>query len=491
MDHQSTQDREGTTPPGTSPELVEKSHEIRFDQSSLKYTTVSGLLPVEGEKGALSARMFFTAYTLNQGDKSKNRPVTFVFNGGPGSSSVWLHMGGLAPRRVARLEDGRMPGQPFQIVDNEFTWLQTTDLVFIDPVGTGLSRASNDETEAYAKGIEGDVAYNAEFIRVFLSEFGRWSSPLFLCGESYGTFRVARMAEYLIDRGIPINGTILISSVLNMQTVRFVAGNDLPYILTFPSIAATAWFHNRVSEEDKNKDLRTYLDEVEKWVECEYATALLLGDRLPQEQREAILDGLERYSGLRRSWIEHANLRIHTDHFTKEMLRDNGKILGRQDARLTGQDSRSGVADMSGYDPSLDGNHPALTMVINDYLRQELGIITTDKYVTMSYFSDDWIWGSANDGYPDATEALGAAFAKNSHMHLFVASGYYDLATPYYATIFSLNHIGLAPSAWERIKLEEYPAGHMVYMPLESLKQLQADIVPFIEIASKPVQAGS
>ncbi len=462
---------------GALPDPVVHHHRITVGGRSVAYTTTAGMLPIHDDMGVVEAHLYFTAYTLDDVPVDERRPLTFTFNGGPGSASVWLHLGGLAPKRVEMLADGAMPRPPFRLVDNEFTWLPATDMVFIDPVDTGYSRATSEDLAKKAKDVKGDIASVGEFIRLYLTRYGRWTSPLFLAGESYGTYRSAGLAGYLIDKGIAFNGIILISSILNMQTARFAVGNDLPYSLFLPTYAATAWFHGKIAPNPEWRDLRTFLNEVEEWVEAQYVPALSAGDRLEPATRQTILDGLQRYTGLDRTWLGLANLRIHIQAFCKELLRAEGKTVGRLDSRFKGQD-RSGVSQFPDYDPSMAAIRPPFTTVINDYIRRELGYENDREYHILRGL--DWNWGDAAEGYADTSDALQAAFARNPYLRLFVASGYYDLATPYYATVYTLNHMSLDRSAHERIQMEEYPVGHMVYLEHDALAKLRDDVTAFI-----------
>jgi carboxypeptidase C (cathepsin A) len=462
------------------PDPIVRRHELSIGRKTLKYTTTTGLMPIRDDKGTLKARLFFTAYTLDDPETTAARPLTFTYNGGPGSASVWLHMGGLAPRRVEMLEDGAMPRPPFRLVDNEYTWLEHTDLVFIDPVDTGFSRAVDDDEAKKAKDVKGDIETVGEFIRLYLARTARWTSPLFLCGESYGTFRSAGLAGYLIERGIAFNGIILISSILNMQTARFTLGNDLPHQLFLPTFAATAWFHNRVAKDLKKKDVRAFLDEVEAWVEDVYVPALSLGDRLPEDRRAKVLDGLERYTGLSRAYLDQANLRINIHQFVKELCRDELRTVGRLDSRFKGAD-KDGVADEAEFDPSMAAIRPPFTSVLNAYFRNELGYESDVEYHILRGL--DWNWGDAKAGYADTSDDLRAAFAKNPYMRLFVASGYYDLATPYYATEYTISHMGLDRDVRDNVRVEEYPTGHMIYIDYKAMVTLRDHVASFIQDA--------
>jgi len=461
-----------------APDPIVRSHQLSVQGQTLAYTSTSGLMPITNDKGEEQARLFFTAYTLDGDHKLNDRPLTIAFNGGPGSASVWLHLGGLGPKRVEMLEDGGMPQPPYSLVDNEFTWLTATDIVFVDPVDTGYSRATTEEAGKKAKDVDGDLESVGEFIRLYLTRYGRWMSPLFLSGESYGTFRSAGLAGYLVEKGIAFNGIILISSILNMQTARFTLGNDLPYQLFFPTYAATAWYHGRVAEDLKALDIRDFLDQVETWVESTYAPALSLGDRLDSDHRSIVLEGMARYTGLSPEFLDQSDLRIQIMQFCKQLLRDERRTVGRLDSRFTGYD-RSGVTDVPDYDPSMNAIRPPFTTAINHYIRQELGYESDAEYHILRGL--DWNWGNGAKGYADTSDALRSAFAKNPYMKLFIASGYYDLATPYYATIYTLSHMGLDPNVRGNIQGEEYPVGHMVYLEKGSLEKLRDDVVAFVE----------
>jgi carboxypeptidase C (cathepsin A) len=466
--------------PEPLPEPVERQHAVSVRGKTLEYTTTAGQLPIRNDKGEVQANLYFTAYTLTNQGSDRPRPLTIAFNGGPGSSSVWLHMGGLAPRRVEMHDDGGMPRPPYRLIDNDFTWLEATDLVFVDPVDTGYSRATSDEFAKKAKDVKGDLEFVGEFIRLYLTLYKRWTSPLFLAGESYGTYRSAGLAGYLADKGIIFNGIILISSILNMQTARFQVGNDLPYQLFLPTYAATAWYHDRVSDDDKAKGVRAFLDEVETWVEGTYVPALSLGDRLSPEKREEVLDGLERFTGLSREYLDLANLRVEIRAFCKELLKSDRLTVGRIDSRYKGRD-RSGVSQTPDYDPSLNVIWPPFTTTLNQYFRTELGYENDTEYHILRGL--EWTWGDAKDGYSDTSAPLREAMAKNPYMRVYIASGYYDLATPYYATTYTLNHMGLDQSAHERLTLEEFPVGHMVYVEKGALQKLQEDVAAFIKLA--------
>jgi len=453
-------------------------HELRLGARTLRYTVTTGVMPLKSPAGETEARIFFMAYTLDgAGDRSR-RPLMFSFNGGPGSSSVWLHLGALGPRRVQMMEDGQMPPPPFRLVDNDQTWLDFTDLVFIDPVGTGFSRAARPELGAKYFGLQGDIASVGEFIRLYLARNERWASPLFLVGESYGTTRAAGLSGYLVERGIAFNGVLLVSTILNFQTARFGKGNDLPYVLFLPTYTAIPWYHKRLPA-DLQGNLRKTLDEVERWAANEYTVALAKGDRLTPAERQEVIDRLARYTGLDKKFIDNSELRIEIQRFDKELLRDQKRTVGRLDGRFKGIDDLA-VTERPDFDPSMAAIRPPYTAAFNDYVRRELGFKSDLEYYILGGGIGRWDFGSDN-AYADTSEPLRSAFAKNPYMKLFVASGYYDLATPYFAAEYTMRHMGLDPSLRNNVTYTYYEAGHMMYIEQNSLAQLKRDAAAFVQ----------
>ncbi|HJP82563.1 MAG TPA: hypothetical protein VJ835_03580, partial [Fimbriimonadaceae bacterium] len=309
---------------------VVTEHEIKIGSKTLKYKATTGRMPFKNEFDEIEAQVFYMAYTV-ESDSPAKRPLMFSFNGGPGSPSVWLHLGALGPKRVRMTEDDQFPPPPHELVDNEFTWLEHCDLVFIDPVNTGFSRAKTKEISDKHLGVQGDIESVSEFIRLYISRNERWASPLYLVGESYGTLRSAGISGYLIDRGIAFNGIILVSSILNYQTARFTKGNDLPYVLFLPTYAATAHYHGVIP---KRKNLRAFLKEVERFAIGEYASLLAQGDSISSATRKATIQKLARYTGLRPDFIDQSNLRINIHNFCKELLRTRKRTVGRIDSRF-------------------------------------------------------------------------------------------------------------------------------------------------------------
>jgi len=455
-------------------------HEARIGGRTLRYTVTTGMMPLKSEAGETEANVFYMAYVAERAGGPEKRPLTFSFNGGPGSSSVWLHLGAIGPKRVRMLEEGAMPAPPFELVDNDATWLDFTDLVFIDPVGTGYSRARKPELGRKFWGVEGDIQSVGEFIRLYLSRYERWTSPLFLVGESYGTTRAAGLSGHLVDRGIALNGIMLVSSVLNFQTNRFARGNDTPYPLFLPTYAATAWYHHKLPADLQGKPLRAFLDEVERWAAVDYPAALAKGDRLAGAERAAAVERLSRYTGLSKDYVEQADLRIEIQHFCKELLRDQKRTVGRLDSRFQGIDPNA-AGERPEYDPSMAAIRPPYTATFNDYVRRSLGYKSDlTYYILGGGIGTPWDYGTAN-GYADVSESLRSAFAKNAAMRLFVASGYYDLATPYFATDYTLTHLGLDASQKGRITTSQYEAGHMMYISTRELARLKDNVARFIQ----------
>ncbi len=342
-------------------------HSIQVGGKTLNYTATAAQMPLKTASGETEAHIFYVAYTLDGADPGK-RPLAFAFNGGPGSASLWVHIGAMGPRSPKLLSNGNMPPPPYQMIDNQYTWLDQTDLVFIDPVGTGYSRAKDREVAQRMNGVAGDLQSVGEFIRMYLVRNNRQLSPLFLAGESYGTFRSAGLAGYLIDRGIAFNGVMLISTTLNLETI-WSHSDDLVYALELPTYAADAWYHKKVAPDLQRKDLKSLLKEVETFAMGEYSSALNKGDELPPAERKAVIDKLVRYAGVDAKYIDESNLRFDVAHFSRELLRDKHQTIGRLDGRLTGPSSLN-TGETSEYDPSSTLTTPPFTAVYTSYLEK-------------------------------------------------------------------------------------------------------------------------
>ncbi len=459
---------------------VVTQHEIQLGGRPLKYKAGAGMLPVKNNNGEVEAGIFYVDYIV---EGNGRRPLCFAFNGGPGAGSLWLHLGAIGPRRIRMQEDGAMPAPPYRLEDNQGTWLDKCDLVFIDPVGTGFSRATKPETARKYNGFTGDIDSVGEFIRLYLARNQRYSSPIFLAGESYGTTRAAGLAGALANKGIGLNGVILVSSILNFQTARFTKGNDLPFPLFLPTYAATAWYHKKV-DPAYQKDLAGMLKQVRVFAEGEYASALMKGDRLTPAERETVATKLAKFTGLSQTFLLRNDLRIEIMRFIKELRRGDGLTVGRLDSRLTGTDGDAGAVTPE-FDPSLAAILPPYTHAMNQYVREELKYKTDSAYFALGGGILPWDYSSAQNRFADTSDALRAAFDRNPHMKVFVANGYYDLATPFFATEYTFAHMGLAAKHRESITMKEYEAGHMMYIHVPSLLKLKADVAEFLETATR------
>jgi carboxypeptidase C (cathepsin A) len=459
------------------PPVVTK-HSVRVNGRQLNYTATTGFMPIKNAvSGETEARLFFMAYTLD--DPPASRPLMFSFNGGPGSASVWLHMGALGPRRVRMLDDGLMPPAPYEMENNAQTWLDQTDLVFIDPVGTGYSRAAKPELASKFFGVNGDIDSVGEFIRMYLGRYERWSSPLYLVGESYGTTRAAGLSNHLFERGIALNGIVLVSTVMNFQSIRFADNNDLPLVLIFPSYTATAWYHKQLPADLQSRPLRDVLRESETFAVNEYAPAMLKIDRLSAAEKAALLDKFSRFTGLSRDFVDQNNFRVDLGEFNKELLRKQRRTTGRLDSRFVGFDKDS-AGEGPDFDPSMTAIRTPYTAVFNDYVRRELGYKSdVDYYILGGGISSPWNWNT-NNAYADTSQALSSAMRKNPYMKVFIASGYYDMATPYFATEYTVSAMNLDPQLRRNFSFAYYEAGHMMYIEKNSLRKLKEDVAGFI-----------
>ncbi len=471
--------------------LVETRHTVTIGGQEINYTVTAGTMVLkqeeekdekaDGEKA--KASMFFTAYTRDGFEDVGKRPLTFSFNGGPGSSSVWLHLGVLGPRRVDVEKDGKPLPPPYQLVDNSYSILDYSDLVFIDPVSTGFSRAVTGEEPKQFFDFRKDIDFVGDFIRLYTTRYQRWSSPKFLIGESYGTTRAAGLSGYLQERhGMYLNGIMLVSSILDFQTARFTAGNDLPYILFLPTFTATAWYHRQLSEAYQ-ADLHQTLAEVEAFATGEYTLALMKGSKLPADERAAIIEKLSRYTGLSPDYIEQTNLRINIHRFTKELLRAERRTVGRLDSRFAGTD-RDAAGEYTEFDPSYAIIQGPYTAMFNDYVRRELKFESDLPYEILSgRVNLSWKYDEHKNEFVNVAETLRKAMRINPFLKVLVANGYFDLATPYLATRYTFDHLDIDPGLQQNITMTYYEAGHMMYVHEPSMAQLREDLVSFIQAA--------
>ncbi|MDE0012531.1 MAG: peptidase S10 [Candidatus Poribacteria bacterium] len=477
---------EGTAEEKNSPtpedNLSVTHHSVTINGEEIRYTATTGTLVLkeeidnEGEKA--KAAVFFIAYTRDDVDDMSKRPITFSFNGGPGSSSVWLHLGVLGPRCVEPDEDGELPHPPYQLKNNECSILDKTDLVFIDPVSTGFSRAVPGEEAKQFHGFKKDIESVGDFILLYLGRYKRWGSPKFLIGESYGTTRAGGLSGYLQERhGTYLNGIMLVSVVLNFQTIRFAPGNDLPYILYLPTYAATALYHDKL---ETDAQFESFVDEVREFAMGEYTTALMQGSALSDDQRANITQQLAKYTGLTAEYIEQTDLRINIMRFCKELLRDEGRTVGRFDSRYKGID-RDIAGEMFEYDPSSAVVQGAYTAMLNYYVRDELEFASDLPYEILSRRVHPWDYGEHQNEYVNVADTLRKAMTTNPALKVFVANGYYDLATPFLASEYTFSHLGLDKSLQDNITMAYYQAGHMMYIDQGELQKMKRDLDAYLD----------
>jgi len=471
-------------------QLVSTQHKARINGETIHYTVTCGTMVLkedgetDGKREADKPRatMFFIAYTRDGIKDPSQRPVTFSFNGGPGSSSVWLHLGLLGPKRVALDDEGNAPPPPYRLVDNAYSVLDRTDLVFIDPVGTGYSRMLDGEKTKEFHSYQRDLDSVGEFIRLYTTRNQRWASPKFIAGESYGTTRAAGLSSLLQEKyGMYLNGLMLFSTALDFSTFRFMNGHDLAHVLFLPTYAATAWYHQRLDKRLQAKPLRALLDEVEAFAEGDYNAALFLGDKLPAAQRDAITTKLAQYTGLSREYIASTNLRIQIHRFCKELCRNEHRTVGRLDSRFKGID-RDAAGENFEFDPAHTNLDGAYAACINHYLRHDLKFESDNPYTMISKLYMSWDFGS-KDQHLNVAESLRKAICSNPHMKVYVASGYFDLATPHFASDYVLNHMALDKSLAGNISTYYYEAGHMMYVHIPSLKAQAKHLWEFLKTA--------
>jgi carboxypeptidase C (cathepsin A) len=489
---QSSQSAETTAakPPAevTKEESSVTDHTIRVGGQEIAYQATAGTFILKDDKGDPTASLFYIAYTRkNAGDLSK-RPLAFLYNGGPGSSSVWMHLGAFGPKRVATSDAQPTPPSPYRLNDNPYSLLDVADLVFLDPVGTGYSHAVGKSTDKDFWGIDQDVRSLAQAIRLYVTRNGRWDSPKFLIGESYGTFRSAALGNYLQNsENMDLNGIILLSSVLDLGTISFNAGDDRPYILYLPSYAAAGWYHKVI--QDRPADLNTYLTEVRRFASGEYASALIKGSKLSDAEKADIAKRVARYTGLPEDYVLKANLRIRPDQFMKELLRGKGLVAGRYDSRFTG-DSPSPLGESADYDPSYSAVAGAFTALLNAYLRDELNVKQDRSYTILTGLAGAWDWKRQGfsfgfPGSPNVEDDLASAIVLNPYLKVQIEIGLYDMATPFFEVENTIEHLDLPDKLRGNIEPEYYEAGHMMYLHDPDLAKLKNNVAGFIESASK------
>jgi carboxypeptidase C (cathepsin A) len=467
--------------PEVKDEEVETSHSILLNGMTLSYKATAGRMVIKNDESVHKANISYVAYHKDGVEEPSKRPITFCFNGGPGSASLWLHMGMLGPKRVQI--NSQDPSPPYQILDNPYCLLDLTDLVFIDPVSTGYSRAAPGEDPKQFYGVDGDIKSIAQFIRLYITRSNRWNSPKFLAGESYGTTRAAGLAGYLHDQySIDLNGILFISCILNFQTVENDVGNDLPYILALPSYTAAAWVHQRLEPELMTSFTKT-LEESQQFTLHDYALALLEGDQIKLNERSRIIQQLARFTGLSPQYIDRVNLRICESGFEKELLRDRKRTLGKFDCRYLGIDSNA-CGGRTEYDPSFDIIFGAFSAALNTYIQTDLKWNRDEQYHLLANVWP-WDYGKAKNCYLNVAENLRQIMTKNPGLHVYVASGRYDLVIPYFSTDYTFSHLGLDNSLKKNITSKVYQGGHMMYLDLPVLSEMKKDLNEFYDKALK------
>lgn len=458
---------------------VKTAHSVTIDGEVIPYTATAGTIFLRDAEDEPRAEVFYVAYTRDVDDPS-TRPVTFAFNGGPGSSAVWLHLGILGPRRVDAADAASSPPPPHRLVDNESSIIDVTDLVFIDPIGTGWSRTLGETKSSEFHSLEGDVASVGEVIQRWTSRNGRWNSPRYLAGESYGTTRAAGLAAHMLQSGVMVNGLILVSSALMFQSMMFERGNDMPYVLYLPSYAATAAYHGVVETDD----LAALLREAETFAVEEYAPALMLGAALTDDRRQTIAARLADLTGVEVSlWLRH-DLRIDLGCFCRELLRERGEIVGRLDSRFRNilAEDRD---DPGEHDPAFYFPYGPYASAIQHYLRRGLGFDEERNYQVLSFaVNEAWKWIGAEEkrfGYINAATDLRRAMVHNPHMKVLFCNGIYDLATTYFASMHTARHLGREAVIRGQVKEAFYPAGHMMYLHEPSRRKLREDFLAIIQ----------
>lgn len=458
------------------PVLSKTQHKVTINGQLINYTSTTGYMIIPDDKtGKPMGKMFFIYYQKDGADPS-NRPLTFSFNGGPGSPSMWLHMGALGPRRIAMTDFGKPTPPPYTVVDNEYSWLDVTDLIFIDPIMTGYSRPVEGVDKKEFLGYVEDIESVGSFIHLATTKFQRWSSPKFIAGESYGTIRASGLSSHLEDKyGMYLNGIVLISAVLNWQTEVLLKGNDLPAITYLPTFCAIAWYHKKA--DPQYKELKPFIEEVKKFALGEYATALMKGDQLTQAEKQSITDKLHRYTGLSESYIAQTNYRINIGRFVKELLREEGKTVGRLDGRFTGLDYDD-AGERYEFDPSNAAIMGPFSMAINDYVRRELKFSEDNPYYTGGH-ARPWNYSNVQNQFLNVSENLRSAMTQNPHLKVHFCNAYYDLATPFLGTEYTVDHMWLDKSLKGNITMSYYEAGHMMYILKPALIQMKKDVADF------------
>ncbi|HEY8298632.1 MAG TPA: hypothetical protein VIG32_11495 [Candidatus Baltobacteraceae bacterium] len=475
------------SPADETPDAVTE-HSVTVDGRAIAYTARAGTITLRNEKDEPTARVFYTANTV-AGDPT-SRPVTFIYNGGPGSSTMWLRMGSFGPVRVLA-SDGKPSGPPpYRIVDNQYTLLDKSDLVFIDMPDSGFGRIVGAGTPKTFFGVDQDVAAFGQFIQRYITKFDRWNSPKFIFGESYGTTRSAALSDYLLNHGIALNGVVLQSSILNFGLDYAngdpIGGGDWPYVLYLPTEAATAWYHNKI--RNKPADLPSFLAGVQQFAMGEYLSALERGDRISTSERDDVVRKLSGYLGIPEQYVRNSNLRVPYARFEQELLRSQGVVVGRLDGRYQTYTLDAAGDEGPAWDPTDSSIDAPYTTAINQYLRADLKYATALQYRPNIYdiiYANGSSWDFTHNKREPTNVApdLAEAMTQNPRLKVFSANGYYDFATPYFATVYTLKHLNLAPALQKNITFGFYQSGHMIYLNEPSLAQMKSDLARWYDSA--------
>jgi carboxypeptidase C (cathepsin A) len=466
------------------PKWSSTDHSLRIDGQPIEYTATAGWLILKDDEGDPNARFGYTAYTRKDVVDKRRRPLMFAFNGGPGSSSIWLHMGILGPQRVVVTDEGYTPPPPADRQANAHSILDVTDLVMVDPVGTGFSKPLGDAEGGDFWGVDQDIRSVASFIEQYVTQNGRWASPKYILGESYGGIRTAGLVWHLqSEHGMSFNGVVLVSPFLDMGSGIDGSGIDLPHVLYLPTLAATARYHGAIP--DAAPSLEAFVEEVERFAYEEYAPALLRGYTIDQEEKRAVAEKLARYTGTSVDYWMKADLRVSHQQFLQELKRGERIITGRIDSRFIGA-AVNPLGEEMDYDPFFPAVGPAFTAAFLDYMHEELGFGRDETYRIMGGVSD-WDWDhrppvSGGWALPWASlrADLAMAMTMNPGLHVLVQQGYYDLATPTLATKHDIEHLDITAAARERIRMEYYEAGHMMYLHEPSRVKFRQDLARFV-----------
>jgi carboxypeptidase C (cathepsin A) len=464
-------------------------HTVTIGGKQITYTATAGALVLRNDQDEPIAFFGYTAYTKDGVSDATKRPITLSYNGGPGSSSMWLHMGVMGPKRVVVNDPYDNSPAPYKVEDNQFSILDVSDIVMIDPVGTGLSKAVGKSENKDFWGVDGDISSVSRFIKQYINENDRWNSPKYLLGESYGTMRSAGVADYLQERlGIALNGVVLVSTVLDLRTLTFQQGDDISYIMHLPTYAATAWYHNKVP--NKPASLAAFVQSSREFAEGEYASALMKGGKITQAEKESIATKLAGFTGLSKAYLLQANLRVNEPQFTQELLRSEHLTVGRLDSRYTGI-NQNVLSEGAEYDPQSASISPAYIAAFTNYYYSELKVDKKLTYKISAYSTPgfDWNWKHNKNGFGDAATPntavdLAEAMSHNPHLKILAMNGYYDLATPFYGTEYTFDHMGLEKKIRDNVTFTYYDAGHMMYINPKEGMAFKKDVAAFIEATS-------